>query len=98
MAYEWPGNVRELILNREGELSFSNLLNVKKDPPPQIQGDEEKVLDLDQALANHIKKVLQLANGRVEGKNGAAELLNINPATLRNKMKKLGISFGRIKK
>ncbi|WP_205079568.1 helix-turn-helix domain-containing protein [Pelotomaculum sp. FP] len=34
---------------------------------------------------------LKKTNGRINGPNGAAELLGINPSTLRNKMKKLGI-------
>ncbi len=33
--------------------------------------------------------------GKVEGKGGAVELLDVNPRTLRNRMAKLGIAFGR---
>jgi DNA-binding protein Fis len=36
-----------------------------------------------------------MTSGRVGGKQGAAYLLNINPSTLRKKMRKLGIPFGR---
>jgi DNA-binding protein Fis len=36
-----------------------------------------------------------MTSGRVGGKQGAAHLLQINPYTLRKKMKKLGIPFGR---
>jgi DNA-binding protein Fis len=39
--------------------------------------------------------VLKVTNGRVEGKEGAAELLGINPGTLRHRMRKLQIPFGR---
>jgi transcriptional regulator with GAF, ATPase, and Fis domain len=46
-------------------------------------------------MANHIQKALDQANGRVEGKNGAASMLGINPGTLRGRMKKLKISYGR---
>jgi transcriptional regulator with GAF, ATPase, and Fis domain len=46
-------------------------------------------------MANHIQKALDQANGRVEGKNAAASMLGINPGTLRGRMKKLKISFGR---
>jgi len=41
-------------------------------------------------------QVLKMTEGRIEGKNGAAEVLQIHPSTLRAKMRKLGISFGRI--
>jgi transcriptional regulator with GAF, ATPase, and Fis domain len=50
---------------------------------------------MDQLLTEEITKVLALTNGRVEGKNGAAEILKVKPNTLRCRMKKLGISFGR---
>jgi DNA-binding protein Fis len=36
-----------------------------------------------------------MSGGRVGGKQGAARLLQINPYTLRKKMKKLRIPFGR---
>jgi transcriptional regulator with GAF, ATPase, and Fis domain len=46
-------------------------------------------------MSRHISRVLSLCHGRVEGENGAARLLNIQPSTLRKRMKKLGIPFGR---
>jgi len=36
-----------------------------------------------------------LTKGKVGGTGGGAELMGINPATLRHKMRKLGIPFGR---
>jgi len=47
-------------------------------------------------IARHIRHVLKLTNGRINGQVGDAELLGINPNTLRNRMKKLGISYGRV--
>jgi hypothetical protein len=41
---------------------------------------------------------LELTDGKVEGQDGAAKLLGVHPGTLRNRMRKLGIPFGRIKK
>jgi ActR/RegA family two-component response regulator len=52
-------------------------------------------LDLDFVMAAHIRNVLQMCDGRVEGEKGAARLLNIHPSTLRKRMKKLNIAFGR---
>jgi len=46
-------------------------------------------------LPKVIEKVLNTAGGKVEGKGGAAERLGVNPRTLRNRMKKLGIPFRR---
>ena len=40
----------------------------------------------------HILKVLRAVDWIVEGENGAAKLLGMKPATLRHRMKKLGIS------
>ncbi|MDJ1480937.1 sigma 54-interacting transcriptional regulator [Cytophagaceae bacterium YF14B1] len=39
----------------------------------------------------YILSVLKKANGRIRGKNGAAELLNLKPTTLESRMEKLGI-------
>ena len=50
---------------------------------------------LDEVMANHIQKALDQANGKVEGNNGAASMLGINPGTLQGRMKKLKISYGR---
>lgn len=52
-------------------------------------------LKLDDVLTQHIERVLDIAGGKVHGSGGAAELLGVNPSTLRNKMKKLGIVYGR---
>ncbi len=36
--------------------------------------------------------VLQTTRGLIEGPNGAARILELNPSTLRGRMKKLGIN------
>ena len=104
MAHSWPGNVRELenaveraiILNREGPLSFTDLRPKEEfERTPVPSSDETNLFNLDEVTINHINRVLQVTDGRVEGKDGAAELLGINPGTLRGRMRKLGISFGR---
>jgi transcriptional regulator with GAF, ATPase, and Fis domain len=41
----------------------------------------------------HIRQALTLSNGKIHGKGGAAELLNINPNTLRSKIRKFGIQI-----
>ncbi|MBE9520976.1 MAG: sigma 54-interacting transcriptional regulator [Proteobacteria bacterium] len=104
LAHHWPGNVRELenaveraiILHREEPLSFAELGPKKElEVTPVSASEDMESFDLDQVTADHIRRVLKITNGRVEGKKGAAELLGINPGTLRHRMRKLGISFGR---
>ncbi len=51
------------------------------------------VYNLDEINLGHISKVLQFAIGKIHGSGGAAELMGINPNTLRNKMNKLGIDY-----
>ncbi len=55
-------------------------------------------LKLNEVEARHIRKVIVMTGGRIEGKCGAAAVLGINPATLRYRMQKLGISFRRAEK
>jgi transcriptional regulator with GAF, ATPase, and Fis domain len=50
---------------------------------------------LDVAMKQHIERALISAQGRIEGRRGAAALLNINPHTLRARMRKLGIAWSR---
>ena len=50
---------------------------------------------LDEVVAGHISAVLDRVGGRVEGSGGAAELLGVNPGTLRHRMRRLGVPFGR---
>jgi formate hydrogenlyase transcriptional activator len=46
---------------------------------------------IDQVERNHILDVLMRTNWRIEGTDGAAAWLNMNPSTLRSRMKKLGV-------
>lgn len=46
---------------------------------------------LDNAERNHILRALKETSWVIHGKKGAAELLGINPSTLRSRMEKLGI-------
>ena len=104
MDYHWPGNVRELenmveralILNKGEPLTFDGLPGDKQANRSSIPGKpQDHSLNLDAIVSNHIRRVLELTNGKVHGKGGAAELLGINPSTLRNRMNQLGIPYGR---
>jgi hypothetical protein len=106
MAYSWPGNVRELenvieramILDEEGPLKFDQLLPLSEKPETSLSHTQEnEPLNLDEVVSRHIQQVLKMTRGKVHGPGGAAELLGINPSTLRNRMDRLGVSYGRKK-
>ncbi len=46
---------------------------------------------MEDAEREHILRALELTNGRVRGKNGAAALLQLKPTTLESRMATLGI-------
>lgn len=52
---------------------------------------------LDEISREHIERVLAQTHGRIEGPDGAAKLLNINPHTLRARMRKFGIDWARFR-
>lgn len=64
---------------------------------PQPAG-VSSVLPLDNAMRRHIESVLTLTHGRIEGPHGAAALLQINPHTLRARMRKLGIRWAKFRR
>jgi hypothetical protein len=63
--------------------------------PLDFHEAKDESLKLDNMIVHHIQKVLGLAKGKIHGPKGAAELLGVNPSTLRNRMNKLGIRYWR---
>ena len=53
---------------------------------------------LDAAMRQHIEQALAAARGRIEGERGAARILDVNPHTLRARMRKLGIDWSRLRR
>lgn len=104
-AYDWPGNVRELentieralIQHRAGApLSFEALLpNATQGKVSKDQSRDEVLGSLDEMNARYIRRALEKAGGKIYGQDGAAQILCINPSTLRKRMNKLGILYGR---
>jgi hydrogenase-4 transcriptional activator len=68
------------------EARTQSLSKVKTDASPDV-------MSLDDAMRQHIENVLRTTNGRVEGRKGAARLLQVNPHTLRARMRKLKIDW-----
>jgi transcriptional regulator with GAF, ATPase, and Fis domain len=58
---------------------------------PSSQASE--IGSLEDAMRQHIEGALVRTHGRIEGNRGAAKLLNINPHTLRARMRKLKIDW-----
>ncbi len=97
--YDWPGNIRELqnvieralIVSKDGALSFPDLAPGPGPAAPAPENETAVFPTLDQTIVRHIEKALTVCGGRVDGRDGAARLLGINPSTLRGKMRKHGI-------
>jgi len=59
--------------------------------------EPRSLVTLDEAVIQHIERALRLTQGRIEGRLGAARLLNVNPHTLRAKMRKLRIDWSKFR-
>jgi transcriptional regulator with GAF, ATPase, and Fis domain len=103
-AYRWPGNVREIaaVMDRAVLVGQGRTLEVaaalgqggpvvtEARVAPSV--DSTGAIDpLEVVIRRHIEAALRRTHGRVEGPHGAARLLQINPHTLRAKMRKLKI-------
>lgn len=58
-----------------------------------VRPAESEWISLEEAMRIHIEKALEITQGRIEGKLGAADLLGINPHTLRARMRKMQIDW-----
>jgi len=96
-THTWPGNVRELmgIIERAVITGDNNTLDPLDAIGPEQTGSIKREPQIKRALADvekdHILRILEETFWKIEGLNGAAQLLGMNPSTLRNKMKRLGI-------
>lgn len=94
MAYPWPGNVRELenVLTKAALVTQGDVI-LEEDVAPLLSAQEETQegsgMSLEEVEREHILRVLQYT-GWHYGKT--CKLLGISRPTLRQKMKKYGIS------
>ena len=92
--YPWPGNVRELeniiegaVINTEGPvLQLAGEVNT-----PLTAATASPSESLEAVERSHILQVLGKVGWKIDGKQGAAARLKINPSTLRSRMRKLNI-------
>jgi|LSQX01.2.fsa_nt_gb transcriptional regulator with GAF, ATPase, and Fis domain len=104
LNYDWPGNVRELrnvveravILSRGGILQF-NLPSQRGNNLPagsSKSSNTEQFLteaEMRQLEKENLLKILEKADWKIKGVDGAAELLGIKPTTLLSRIKKMGL-------
>jgi len=92
--YSWPGNIRELqnVVERAVVLASGPIVKVDDS---MMRGDDgaqvSPVETLENVERNHILRALNETGWVIHGKKGVAEILGINPSTLRSRMEKLGI-------
>jgi formate hydrogenlyase transcriptional activator len=90
-SYPWPGNVRELrnVIERAVILSTPPVLNVEIPMGPLTAATGgRRLADVER---DYILQVLDACNWKIEGDRGAARVLDLNPGTLRSRMRKLAI-------
>jgi hydrogenase-4 transcriptional activator len=98
---------RAAILGDGKRLEVAKALGIDADSPgaaleidraqPKSRRLAGPIEPLNTAIQRHIEAALAIARGRIEGRQGAAALLQINPHTLRAKMRKLGIDWTRFR-
>ncbi len=98
-AYDWPGNVRELqnVIERAMILSPGPVLRVEEAlgaaATDRDSGERRRSTEtLQDTERAHIVQVLERCGWTIEGRGQAADRLGLNPSTLRNRMRKLGIT------
>jgi DNA-binding NtrC family response regulator len=106
-GYDWPGNIRELrnvieravILARGGTLDFdlpvaeAALVPARRAARAAGEAEPEFLTEteLQQRERENLLIILEKANWKIKGADGAAELLGVNAATLLSRMKKMGL-------
>jgi formate hydrogenlyase transcriptional activator len=95
VEHHWPGNVRELANTLEAALIVSKSELQLPDSVParsRAAAIDGSIPSFEQGTRELICQALTACEGKVYGPGGAAERLELHPATLQGKLRKLGIS------
>jgi formate hydrogenlyase transcriptional activator len=94
VAYDWPGNIRELenFLARAIVLCSGDTLDMRLLETDSSAPAANHSLSLEATERNHIESVLASTGWVIEGARGAAAILQMNPSTLRSRMRRLRIT------
>lgn len=97
-SYLWPGNVRELehLIERSVLLTNETVLREVHLPKDRKETKNEEVAlasrTLEEVERTYIIDIIKRCSGKLSGKGGAAEYLDIPATTLHSKIKKLEIN------
>jgi PAS domain S-box-containing protein len=93
--YSWPGNIRELanVVERAVINSTGRVLRIadQLEPLATSESASAKAKTLAEVERDYIIRTLEEVHWKIEGQHGAAEILGLNPSTLRTRMAKLRI-------
>jgi formate hydrogenlyase transcriptional activator len=105
--YHWPGNIRELrnvieraiIISRGGALDFdlpvtTSTTAAPRSTPQETDATEPEILtepEIQRRERDNLLAALRKANWKIKGADGAAELLEVKPTTLKARIKKMGL-------
>jgi len=93
-GHSWPGNIRELanVIERAVIYSQSSVLQlVDRFEQVREEASLSEARSLEEMEREYIVRTLESTGWRIEGHNGAAKILGLNPSTLRARMNKLQI-------
>ena len=97
---------RAVILGHGQELDLDTALGVQlaksqrptdSEPAAALDQPGAPLETLDAVVAHHLNRALVATRGRIDGPQGAARLLGLNPSTLRAKLRRHGIDSSRFR-
>src|SRR2546425_11317634 len=100
-SHSWPGNIRELqhVVERACVLARGRLVDVGASllataatTASAPGGAAGGFVTLEEHERAYLGRVLEATGGRIEGRRGAARILDVHPSTLRSRLQRLGLA------